>query len=66
MARYQEKIKEAYLLIMGERKLQFPCIYRNNEYVDIDECQCCKSNTSCDIYATMLDEEYECKKDEGL
>ena len=51
---------------MGESRLQFPCIYRNNEYVNIDECQCCKSNDSCDIYATMLDEEYECKKDEGL
>lgn len=50
---------------MDTNTLKFPCVEKGSKYVTVDECKLCKINDRCDIYPTMLEEEYERKKEEG-
>lgn len=43
--------------------MDFPC-HVSGELTDLNRCFDCKANMSCDIYATMLDEVYDCMKEE--
>ena len=43
-----------------KRKVKFPCIYdTKGKLVTIDDCSICPNHDHCDIYATMLDEDFD-------
>ena len=42
---------------MGER-IKFPCP-EDGKYATLDQCSECSESTNCDVYLTMLDEDFD-------
>lgn len=45
---------------MDTAYIKFHCTYTNGRIVSIETCEKCRMSLTCDIYATMLDEEGDC------
>lgn len=44
---------------MNVVNIKFHCTYTNGRIVSIETCEKCRMSLTCDIYATMLDEEVD-------
>lgn len=45
---------------MNTNYIKFHCTYKNGRVITTQVCEKCKMSLTCDLYATMLDEEGDC------
>lgn len=41
-----------------KKEIKFPCPRNNNKYTTLYQCEHCNYSTNCDIYPTMIDEDF--------